>query len=130
MLGLLNSVNSNVENVDIAFIRTSNGVGIEFFQFGRQCDKFPSLEGDETNIEIRSNELLDRELSGIFHFALTVPDPVATQARIHKSGGDALGVAIPVGSGGIATYSRDPMGNIVESIDCEFEEITKHLFEV
>lgn len=125
MLSITNSINSPGRESGHCINQELECVGIEFSQFGRRFDRYPSLDGNETNIQSESIELLDGELSGILRFALTV-----SEARTHRSRGNALGIAIPFGFGGVATYSRHLVGNLVEPIDCEFEETPKNIFEL
>lgn len=95
--------------MDVTFVKTSNGVGIEFFQLGgERFNSDQSLGRSENHPQMKSNEILDKELSGIFPLALTVADPIAAQTQIDST--DVPGIMIPVGVGGVANLQQGSNG--------------------
>lgn len=116
-------MNPNIETIHIAFLPASNGVGIELFEFGmKQGEK----DGDAG---IDPGTVLDEELSGFFHLAIkSEQDPEEVQQDIVAAGGQKLGTTLVLGPDDTATNSRDPWGNIIEAISCDFNGLLKNLF--
>jgi catechol 2,3-dioxygenase-like lactoylglutathione lyase family enzyme len=104
--------------VVLAFLSTSDGIGLELFQFiVPQC--------------------LNRPLSTIrevaFHFAVTHSDPESLVKRVIEEGGKQIGETVTLSPGTenmdpeIALYFQDPWGNTIEAVSCTFEEMTTYV---
>lgn len=104
-----------LQKAKIAIMTSGNGVAVEFFQFIE-----PSLE-QPARFEITRG--------GVFHIAVTDPDPEGLCSRIVAAGGRRIGQTVspfPVRSDGIkdcALYTQDPWGNVIEIVSCSLEHL-------
>lgn len=103
----------SLRRVKIAFLVSGNGVGIEFFEF---IDPVMSQKAT-----------FDYTRGGVFHIALTDPDPDALAAKVLAAGGKQIGPFVePFGSldeTDRAVYLMDPWGNTIELLSCSFEQL-------
>ena len=106
---------NKLHKVKLAFLATGNGVGFELFQF---IDP-PMSEPAEFNYT----------RGGVFHLAITDPDPEALLERAIKAGARQIGEAVvPASCEGegerqVALYMQDPWGNVIEACSCSFEKM-------
>ncbi|KAJ4290268.1 hypothetical protein N0V90_010483 [Kalmusia sp. IMI 367209] len=96
---------NKLHKVEVAFLSASNDVGFELFQFIDPPMSEPSS--------------FEYTRGGVFHIAVTDPDPVAVLERVVQAGGKLIGepVEIPRGEGHekmVALYLQDPWGNVIE----------------
>ncbi|PKW18575.1 VOC family protein [Saccharopolyspora spinosa] len=95
----------------LAHLGTSNGGGVELFQF---IDP-PVREPDDNFAYWRI---------GPHHIALTVPDFDGTIERIVSSGGKQRTAVHDVHSGSLVCYCEDPWGNIVEIVSTSYRALS------
>jgi hypothetical protein len=90
-----------------------NGIGIEFFEF---ID--PPMSQPAT---------FDYTRGGVFHIAITDPDPDALCKKVLAAGGKQIGPVVEPFSAlnetDRAVYLVDPWGNTVEVVSCSFEQL-------
>lgn len=102
----------DLRRVRIAWLSSGNGVGVELFEF-----QDPRIQpGNEASFE------RDYNRGGLFHMAVTVPDVQAMTDRVVASGGRKIGAAVTVFQHR-AAYIQDPWGNVVELLECSFEQL-------
>ena len=89
------------EGMRIAHLRTSDGVGLELFEF-----LGPKQEKPDNNFAYWR--------SGIFHFGLTTEDIEAAMEAIERNGGKVRSKLHTMPSGGRLVYAEDPDGTIFE----------------
>jgi catechol 2,3-dioxygenase-like lactoylglutathione lyase family enzyme len=110
---------NELNEVVIAFLSTSDGVGLEVFQF---ID--PSMSEPAT---------FKYRRGGVFHFAITHPNPASLVKRIIKEGGKQIGETVTLSprtekmDAEVALYFQDPWGNTIEAMSCTFEEMTTYV---
>jgi catechol-2,3-dioxygenase len=106
---------SKLHKVKVAFLTTGGGVGFELFQFIDPPMSQPAS--------------FDYTKGGVFHIAVTDPDPEALCERVVKAGGSKIGPTItPASCEGeperqYALYCQDPWGNVIEACSCSFEKM-------
>ncbi|KAF2494582.1 Glyoxalase/Bleomycin resistance protein/Dihydroxybiphenyl dioxygenase [Lophium mytilinum] len=106
---------SRLHKVKVAFLATGNSVGFELFQFIDPPMSAPAS--------------FDYTRGGVFHFAVTDPDPEALCARVVAAGGRKIGETVsPASTEGeevrtVALYVLDPWGNTIEACSCSFEKM-------
>lgn len=100
----------------IAHLTTSDGIGLELFEFSR-----PKSERREKNFEYWK--------TGIFHFCVTDPDIEGLAKRIAETGGkqrSQVWTLFPDKPYKM-TYCEDPWGNILEIYTHSYEQIYSNL---
>jgi catechol 2,3-dioxygenase-like lactoylglutathione lyase family enzyme len=108
-----------LNEVVIAFLSTSDGVGLELFQF---ID--PPMSEPAT---------FNYRKGGVFHFAVTHPNPESLVKRVIEKGGKQIGETVILAPGTenvdakVALYFQDPWGNTIEAMSCTFEEMTTYV---
>lgn len=103
---------SKLQRVRVAYLSSGNGVGVELFEF-----QDPGIrQGSESSFE------RDISRGGLFHMAITTPDVPAMRDRIVENGGKMIGQAVTVFDQD-AIYTQDPWGNVVELLDCSFDQL-------
>ncbi|KAF2114020.1 Glyoxalase/Bleomycin resistance protein/Dihydroxybiphenyl dioxygenase [Lophiotrema nucula] len=106
---------SKLHKVKLAFLSTGNGVGFELFQFIDPPMSEPSR--------------FDYTRGGVFHLAVTDPDPEALCERVVRNGGRKIGETVTPASckdeeeKQYALYCQDPWGNVIEACSCSFEKM-------
>lgn len=107
----------SLRKVKIAFLSTGNGVGFEIFQFiDPPTDSAKTITKDWT--------LQDQyQRGGVFHVAVTAPDPEAVAKRACEDGAVQIGETVTVYDGERALYLRDPWGIVMELLSCSFEQL-------
>ena len=108
---------TQLRKVKIAFLATGNGVGFEIFQF---IDP-PVKPADELNKDWTLEQQYQR--GGLFHIAITAPDPDGVADRACADGATRVGETVTLYDGDKALYLRDPWGNVVEILSCSFEQL-------
>ncbi|ORY18137.1 Glyoxalase/Bleomycin resistance protein/Dihydroxybiphenyl dioxygenase [Clohesyomyces aquaticus] len=99
----------------LAFLSTGNGVGFELFQF---IDPPMSQQAS-----------FDYTRGGVFHVAITDPDPEALYERAVKASRRKIGETVTPGvcegeeEKQYALYCQDPWGNVIEACSCSFERM-------
>jgi catechol 2,3-dioxygenase-like lactoylglutathione lyase family enzyme len=108
-----------LKEVVIAFLSTSDGIGLELFQF---ID--PPMSEPAT---------FNYRRGGVFHIAVTHSDPESLVKRVIEEGGKQIGETVTLSPGTenmdpeIALYFQDPWGNTIEAMSCTFEEMTTYV---
>ncbi|KAF2732630.1 Glyoxalase/Bleomycin resistance protein/Dihydroxybiphenyl dioxygenase [Polyplosphaeria fusca] len=106
---------SSLHKVKVAFLSTGNGVGFELFQFIDPPMSTPAS--------------FDYTRGGVFHVAVTDPDPEALCERVVANGGKKIGETVTPGvcegeaERQVALYCQDPWGNVIEACSCGFERM-------
>jgi catechol 2,3-dioxygenase-like lactoylglutathione lyase family enzyme len=106
---------SKLHKVKLAFLSTGNGIGFELFQFIDPPMSIPAA--------------FDYTRGGVFHVAVTDPDPEALCERVVQAGGKKIGETVTpascVGDGKreVALYCQDPWGNVIEACSSSFERM-------
>ncbi|KAF2660285.1 Glyoxalase/Bleomycin resistance protein/Dihydroxybiphenyl dioxygenase [Lophiostoma macrostomum CBS 122681] len=106
---------SKLHKVKLAFLSTGSGIGFELFQFIDPPMSEPAS--------------FDYTRGGVFHVAVTDPDPEALCERVVKAGGKKIGETVtPASCEGegekqLALYCQDPWGNVIEACSCSFEKM-------
>ena len=106
---------ARLHKVKLAFLTTGSGVGFELFQF--------------VDPPMSEQASFDYTRGGVFHLAVTDPDPDALCERVVGAGGRKIGETIvPSSCVGdaekvYALYVQDPWGNVIEACSCSFEKM-------
>jgi catechol 2,3-dioxygenase-like lactoylglutathione lyase family enzyme len=109
----------DLNEVVIAFLSTSDGIGLELLQF---ID--PPMSEPAT---------FNYRRSGIFHFAFSHPNSESLVKRAIEEGGKQIGETVTLSHGTenmdpeIALYFQDPWGNTSEAMSCTFKEMTTYV---
>jgi catechol 2,3-dioxygenase-like lactoylglutathione lyase family enzyme len=108
-----------LNEVVIAFLSTSDGVGLELFQF------IDPPMSEQASFNYRRG--------GVFHFAITHPNPEELVQRVVVEGGKRIGETVTLSpsttnmNAKVALYFQDPWGNTVEAMNSSFEEMTTYV---
>lgn len=107
----------SLRKVKIAWLSTGNSVGFEIFQF---ID--PPTDSAET---ILKDWTLQNQYQrgGVFHVAVTAPDPEAVARRACEDGAVQIGETVTVGDDERAVYLRDPWGIVMEVLSCSYDQL-------
>ena len=103
-----------LKEVKVAYLSSGNGVGFELFQF---VD--PPYQPPES---LASSMPFNYTRGGFYHVGVTVANVQETLHRMIELGGKQVGELIEVYDD-IATYVKDPWGNIVELLSGSFEQM-------
>ncbi len=101
-----------------AHLKTGNGIGLELFEFDD-----PESGSKENNMEYWKN--------GIFHFAITDPNPEQLATKIVSNGGKQRTKNWDIFPGGDRklVYCEDPWGNIIEIYSHSYVDTWNYLLE-
>jgi catechol 2,3-dioxygenase-like lactoylglutathione lyase family enzyme len=101
-----------LKRLRMVHMSTSNGVGLEIFEFVEPRTQLP-----ENNFEYTK--------AGFYHICITDPNVEGLFKRIVESGGkEVSGVwEIYRDSGFKAVYCKDPFGNIIEVFSHDYEKV-------
>jgi len=102
-----------LSEVEIAFLASGNGVGIELFEF-----KDPKYRGHPDKPKFDFNR------GGVFHFAVTAPEPDKLCEKMVAAGGRRMGETVSLYDGDKALYCQDPWGTVIEVLSCSFEQLS------
>lgn len=107
----------SLRKVKIAWLSTGNSVGFEIFQF---ID--PPTDSAETVLKdwTLQNQY---QRGGVFHVAVTAPDPEAVARRACEDGAVQIGETVTVGDDERAVYLRDPWGVVMEVLSCSYDQL-------
>jgi catechol 2,3-dioxygenase-like lactoylglutathione lyase family enzyme len=102
---------AEVQKVNIGFLSSANGCGIEMFEF--------------VDPQIAEQAGFKYLRGGVFHIAITDADPEALKARVLENGGTAIGQMVRPfeDEDDGACYVQDPWGNVLELITCSMEQM-------
>ncbi|KAF2163423.1 hypothetical protein M409DRAFT_26037 [Zasmidium cellare ATCC 36951] len=106
---------STLRKAKVAYLTTGNGVGFEIFEFIDPPTK--AVDMNEWSLE----EQYQR--GGMFHLAITVPDPDRVCKECCDDGATQIGETIEERNGEKLLYLRDPWGMIVELLSCSWEQM-------
>ncbi|PRX55370.1 VOC family protein [Flagellimonas meridianipacifica] len=114
----LDILGSRLNSGQFAHLKTGNGVGIELFSFDD-----PEAGRKDDNMEYWKN--------GIFHFAITDPNPEEVSKRILANGGKQRTKLWDIFPGGDRqlVYCEDPWGNIIEIYSHSYTETWNYLLQ-
>ncbi|KAL2835664.1 Glyoxalase/Bleomycin resistance protein/Dihydroxybiphenyl dioxygenase [Aspergillus pseudoustus] len=101
---------ASLNEVNMAYMTTGNGVGFELFEF---LD--PKTYVPETTFEYHRG--------GFFHVCVTDSDPDALADSIVREGGKRIGSTVSPVTDVICLYAADPWGNVVEILDASFDRM-------
>lgn len=108
---IFKTFDSALQEFKIAWLGTGHSVGLEIFEFINPKHRRP--EGP----------IFDYSRGGIFHVAMTVPDPEKLCQEVVKAGGKKLGETVPMPKGNVVVYCQDPWGNAIELLTTSFEQM-------
>lgn len=108
---------NDLNTVRLAWLSAGNGIGFEIFEF--------------VDPPVKSAEELRREFTlqgqcqrgGVFHIAITAPDPEGVAERACEDGAARIGETIDVAPGEKALYLRDPWGMVIEVLSANYERL-------
>jgi catechol 2,3-dioxygenase-like lactoylglutathione lyase family enzyme len=103
-----------LKQVKVAYLSSGNGVGFELFQF--IDPPYRSPESSDSSMPF------DYTRGGLYHVGVTVPNVQETLHKMIKLGAKQVGELIEVYED-VATYVKDPWGNVVELLSGSFEQI-------
>lgn len=103
---------SDLNKVTTCCMSTTNGIGIELFQF----------HDPKITAETSANFANDYKRGGFFHIGVTAPDIEALAQKAIAAGAKKIGETVPVFDQE-AMYIEDPWGNVVELVSVSFERL-------
>lgn len=105
-----------MKRVKMGHMTTSNGIGLEFFQFIEP----PTIS---RNTSTQNGPLFDYTTAGFFHICVTDSSPETLARRIVDEGGKQISPVLPIFPGDIyqAVYCLDPFGNLIEVMSNSYE---------
>nr|WPM83323.1 ProsD [Phaeosphaeria sp.] len=100
-----------LQEFKLAWLATGHSVGLELFEFIDPCHKTP--EGPA----------FDYSRGGVFHIAITVPDPEKMCVDVVRAGGKRMSDVVPMPMGNSMAYCQDPWGNAIELLTTSFSDM-------
>lgn len=110
----------SLQKARIAFLTSGNGIGFEIFEF---VDP-PTVDAEEVKRDWSLQQQYQK--GGVFHVAVTAPDPDAVAKRACEDGAMMVGEAISPREGERTVYVRDPWGLVVEIVSINFEHLVTY----
>lgn len=107
--------------VKVAYLVTSDGIGLELFEFIDPPYRRP-VSISEQGSPNYTPEMYAR--GGFFHIAITVGDVDVTCRNVVSTGGQQIGKTIQMGSDK-ALYLMDPWGNVIELLTRDFVNVVR-----
>lgn len=103
---------ASLQEVNMAYMSTGNGVGFEVFEFTDPKSFVPQQEGG-----------FEYYRGGFFHVCVTDSEPAGLAERIVEAGGRRIGTTVHPVKGVVCLYAADPWGNVVEVPDASFDRM-------